>query len=464
MAKQVSLRVVSAGPLFTVLIVDDERGVRFSIADFLAHNGFTVTQAESVAEARLVAQQSPPDVAIVDYLLGDGTALDLLPTLFETRPGLPVIVLTAHGSIDLAVRCVKEGAEQFLTKPVELPALLVVLRRMVEQQRERRKAFAASMRRSGDRLDPFAGKSALIRELAEQARRVLDSHAAVVIQGETGTGKNVLAHWLHECGPRADEPFVDINCAGLSAEFLQDELFGHEPGAFTGAADRKLGLFEVANHGTVLLDEVGDVDPHVQPKLLKVIDERCFRRLGAVRDIHVDVRLMSATNADLSRLVDEGKYRRDLFFRLSVVNLLCPSLRERPEDVPTLAGVMLERLGAERGVEGLRLTAAAEKAFVAYAWPGNLRELHNVLDRALLLSGKTVLDEHDFSFARLGGNDASAHAPAHDLTLAAMERQHILRTLEACAGNVARAAQHLGVPRSSLYQKLKRYGVASAKG
>ncbi len=444
-----------------ILVIDDEPSIRFAVSDYLGANGFDVGVAETAQGGAEAFVRSPPDAVVVDYMLPDGTALDVLPRLREAAPSVPVVVLTAHGSIDLAVRCVKEGAQHFLTKPIEMPALLVILQRLLEQKRNERKLLV-SVSRERTRIDPLVGSAPVRRAFAEQVRRVVDADTPVLIQGETGTGKNVLARWLHENGPRGDEPFVDVNCAGLSPEFLQAELFGYEPGAFTGATGRKLGLLEVGHHGTVLLDEVGDIDVTVQPKLLKVIEERRFRRLGSVRDIEVDIRLISATNADLARLVEERRFRSDLLFRLDVVRLVCPPLRERREDVPRLARSMLERLGAERGEGDVGLTPAAERAMQAYHWPGNLRELRNVLERAVLLTRRLTLDAPDLALSR-STEEVPSYVGDGELTLEQVERLHIERVLASENGNVVRAAQRLHVPRSSLYQKLKKYGITVSR-
>ncbi len=441
-----------------VLVVDDEASVRFAVSEYLGEHGFVIEAASSGALGLSLYSRSPPDAMVIDYLLPDGNALELLPKLREADPSVPVIVLTAHGSIDLAVRCVREGAHHFLTKPVEMATLLLILRRVLEEKRNERKVLAGHVSRERTRVDPFVGTTAPIKALREQARRVVDAETPVLIQGETGTGKNVLARWMHDHGPRHNEPFVDVNCAGLSREFLQAELFGHEPGAFTGASVRKYGLLEVANHGTVLLDEVGDIDMSVQPKLLKVIEERRFRRLGSVRDIDVDIRLFSATNADLSRLVEERSFRSDLLFRLDVVRLVCPSLRDRREDIPVLARCILDKLAKERGLPELSLTAAAVAALTAYAWPGNLREMRNVLERAALLAKDRVLEASDLGLVAVHA-ELPVYLGKGELSLADVERMHIEAVLAQEGGNVVRAAERLRVPRSSLYQKLKRYGI-----
>ena len=445
-----------------ILIVDDEPGIRFGVRDFLESEGMEVDEADSVASAEKAVRSGHPDAVVLDHMLPDGTALDLLPRIREIDASVPVVVLTGHASIDLAVRAVKEGADQFLAKPVELPALLVVVQRLLESQREKRRQNAGRARQAREAVDPFTGTSAAIRGLADQARRLAASSSPVLIEGETGSGKGVLARWLHRSGPRADEPFVDMNCAGLSREFLETELFGHEKGAYTGAVSSKQGLLEVAHRGVMFLDEIGDLDPQVQPKLLKVLEEKRFRRLGEVRDRQVDVQLVAASHQNLPLLVQERRFRSDLYFRISTIPLRVPSLRERPEDVPILARQILEGFASDLGRRGLHLTADAERALCAYSWPGNVRELRNVLERALLFCGRDVLDVGDLRFEGPGAAPAlsldSPEAQMH-LTLEELERVHIERVLKEMGGRVAEASQRLGIPRSTLYQKIKKFSI-----
>jgi DNA-binding NtrC family response regulator len=446
-----------------ILIVDDEPGIRFGVRDFLESEGLEVEEAESVAGAEKAVREGRPDAIVLDHMLPDGTALDLLPRIREIDASIPVVVLTGHATIDLAVRAVKEGADQFLAKPVELPALLVMLRRLLESQRERRRLIAGRARQAREAVDPFVGTSAAIREVAEQARRLLASSSPILIEGETGTGKGVLARWLHRSGPRADEPFVDMNCAGLSREFLETELFGHEKGAYTGAVASKQGLLEVAHRGVMFLDEIGDLDPQVQPKLLKVLEEKRFRRLGEIRDRQVDVQLIAASHQNLPQLVQERKFRGDLYFRISTIPLRMPPLRERPEDVPILARQLLEGFASDVGRRGVRTSAEAEHALCTYWWPGNVRELRNVLERALLLSGRDVLEPGDLRFE--GPGTAPPPAAAEEtaaelhLTLEELEKRHIERVLREMGGRVAEASQRLGIPRSTLYQKIKKFSI-----
>jgi DNA-binding NtrC family response regulator len=453
-----------------ILIVDDEPAVRFGIRHFLEAHGLEVLEAESCREARELFREGRPDLVLLDYRLQDGTALELLPELRSVYPFIPVLVLTAHVSIDTAIQVIKQGAEHFLPKPVELPTLLMMVERLLEAQQTRRRQQAQAVSRDKE-LNPFLGESRAIRELEATARRLLDSDSPVLLQGETGSGKGVLATWLHQHGPRAGGPLVQLNCAGLSPQFLDAELFGHERGAFTGAVSRKLGLLEVAHRGTVFLDEIGDMDPQVQPKLLKVLEEKRFRRMGEVEDRSVDVRLIAATHQDLAAAVRAQRFRGDLYFRISTLPLLLPALRERPDDIPLIARDMLARLSRELGRPGLELTPAAEAALRAYAWPGNLRELRNVLERAVLLSSTPALRPGDLRFNHTMARALSplpaepprpaSEGPELDLTLEELERRHIARVLAAEGGHVERAARRLDIPRSSLYQKLKRLGLSS---
>jgi len=444
-----------------VLVVDDEPGVRFGIRDFLEQQGYEIDEADSCADAQHLFRTSRPDIVIADYMMADGTALDLLPRLKEIDSDIPLLVLTAHGSIDLAVRAIKEGAEQFLTKPLELPALAVIMQRLLQKQRNHHKQLASKTRQIRQAIDPFIGTSQAIKTLAAQARRILTTESPVLILGETGTGKGVLARWIHENSNRADEAFVDLNCAGLSRELLETELFGHEKGAFTSATASKQGLFEVAHRGTIFLDEVGDVDLQIQPKLLKVLEEKRFRRVGDVRDRQVDVRLIAATHQDMGQLVREKKFRDDLYFRISTIPLQFPPLRERIEDIPTVAQYLLNKLSADLGRGEITLDDECVKALQSYSWPGNVRELRNVIERAVLLSDQRSIGLKDLHFD--GHSSAAASFADSRLTLLELEKQHIERVLLEERGRVENAAKRLGIPRSSLYQKIKKHQILTSK-
>ena len=337
------------------------------------------------------------------------------------------------------------------------PALLLVLQRVLENQRARRRQLRDEALRTREPFDPFRGESGAIRALAQQAKNVLAAERPVLVQGETGSGKGVLAAWLHANGPRRDECFLDLNCAGLSRELLETELFGHEKGAFTGAAAMKPGLLEVANGGSLFLDEIGDMDLGVQPKMLKVLEEKRFRRLGDVRDRQVDVWLIAATHQDLAACVEQKRFRADLYFRISTMLLRIPPLRERIEDIPVLAGEFLRTIAVELASGPLSLSPGAVRRLQAHSWPGNIRELRNVLERAALSKPGAALEAEDFGFdfeGRTAGTDALSN-----MTLREAERLLIERALREERGNVERAAARLGISRSSLYQRVQKHGL-----
>ncbi len=439
-----------------ILLVDDDEAIRFGMDAYLRRQGYAVHAAGSLAGAQAVISGCAVDAIVLDYRLPDG---DALPALALFREVAPVILLTAHGSIDLAVRAIKEGAEQFLTKPVELDALAIVIERVLDNQRARRQRSTHDLGDARVSWDPFTGSSRAVRAVAAQAAAAVASDGTVLLLGETGTGKGVLARWIHAQSRRRSEAFVDVNCAGLPSDLLESELFGHERGAFTGAAAAKAGLLEAAHRGTFMLDEIGDLTPSLQPKLLKAIEERRFRRLGELRERQVDFRLLAATHHDLELEVREQRFRADLYYRISALPLQLPPLRARREDVPGLAAAMLHRLGGEIGCGEVHLTPAAQERLSGYGWPGNLRELRNALERALLLRrpGMTELDEAAFSF--LGKSEARPSAFA---TLAEAERMHIAAALEACGGQVVEAAKRLDIPRSTLYLKIRQYSLRAA--
>ncbi len=438
-----------------VLIVEDNTPLRVAMANYLRRLGVEVAQAESLAGARsLQGSADAFDVTIIDYQLPDGTALDLLRVMRERASDESTIVLTGMGSIELAVRAIKAGAEHFLTKPVDLESLGLLVQRMLDTRRARRNDASS---RLGRRKvpEPFVGQSRAIEELRELSRAVLASDAPILIQGETGTGKGVLARWLHDHGPRREEPFVDLNCAGLSHELVSSELFGHVRGAFTGASSNKPGLLEAANRGTLFLDEVGELDPLVQPKLLKVLEERTYRRVGDVVPRACDVRLISATHRSLWALAKAERFREDLRFRINTLTLDVPPLRERREDIPDLARLLLDGMGAIN----VEVTADALDSMRRYPWPGNIREMRNVLERAMLFKRGETVDRDALRFDR---NLEPDPLPSHILcSLDDAEARHIAATLRHLSGKVDEAARVLGVSRSTLYAKIKRHGISN---
>ena len=333
--------------------------------------------------------------------------------------------------------------------------------RTLDNQHHDKKQVLEQSRQNRIPINPFLGHSVLIKKLRHVAEKIKGTDSPILIQGETGTGKGVLAHWFHENGPRASEAFVDLNCAGLSRELLETELFGHDQGAFTGAVQNKAGLLEIAHKGTVFLDEIGDLDLQIQPKLLKVLEDKQFRDLGSVRDRWVDVRLITATHRDLKTLVRDQRFRNDLFFRINTIVITTPPLRDRAEDIPTLAQLFLERLAGDVGVGKAELNDGAMRTLQSYSWPGNIRELRNALERALLLKEGPAVTEADLHFeveeglVEEGLPDLNV---ASVMTLKAMEQRYIQAVVAMEGGRVDSAAKRLGMPRSSLYHKLKEYG------
>ena len=456
----------------TLLIVDDDEAIRFGVGTYFRNHGYIVHDAEDCVGAEIVFRKTHPHLVVADYELPDGTALDLLPRIKRLDEQVPMVLLTGHGSVDLAVQAMKEGAEHFVTKPVALPALELIVERALENRRNRQQQLARQVARANSPLartpDPFLGISRAIRELETQAHHVLGVDRPIWLSGETGAGKGVLARWLHEHGSRAAETMVELNCAGLLRELVESELFGHEKGAFTGAVAAKSGLLEVAPRGTLLLDEIGDMELSLQPKLLKVLDDKQFRRIGDIRDRPVDAQLIAATHRDLRQLVREDRFRADLYFRISTIHLTIPPLRERVEDIPDIARDLLERLAADLGCVPVALTDDALGALQEYSWPGNLRELRNVLERAVILRhDRSAVTRHDLVFEQIdlradarGPESDAEHSVLH-LSLADVERRHIELVLRHEAGNVGRAAKRLGISRSTLYERMKVSGVGT---
>ncbi len=444
-----------------VLLVDDDAGPRFGIRRFLKSRGFDVEEADDCAGAKAQFRAFGPDVTILDFRLPDGTALDLIP-FFRSINNSPVIVLTAFATIDNAVEAVKLGAEQFLTKPVELETLVLLVERLIENARNKRQLLAGAKEvERRDRIDPFLGHAPAIAELREKTEAVLRTDSPVLIQGETGTGKTALARWIHRNSRRADEAFVDLNCAGISREFLETELFGHEKGAFTGAAGAKQGLLEVADRGTVFLDEIGDMDAQVQASVLKVLEEKRFRRLGDVRDRTVDIRLIAATHHDLRGLVGERRFRQDLYYRISALELRVPPLRERRGDIPAIAETLLAELAREIGQRAVRVGDDAAAALQRYSWPGNIRELRNVLERALLRTHGDALDARALDFP---GDHESPQGPSkRSGTLDDVERDYMEQVLREENGAIDVVAMRLGISRSAVYYKARKHGIDVSK-
>jgi len=442
-----------------VLLVDDDPVALDFLSEGLSADGFDVQTAEGVSRAILEIQKSQPGIILVDYQLRDGTAFDLLAWIKLRDIRLPVIVVTAQVRIDLAVEAVKNGADQFITKPVDLGLLTAMLHRSIENFRNLQKTFTTGLERARYERDPFLGTSTAIRDLKKAARRVAEANSTVLIQGETGTGKGVLARALHKMSSRCNEAFVDLNCAGLSRELLESELFGHQKGAFTGAIGNKVGFLEAANRGTLFLDEIGDMDLHIQGKILKVVEEKLFYRLGDVLQRKADVQIIAATHRDLKKLSDEGSFRSDLYFRINTLRLTIPPLRERREDIPMITDKLVQQLAQDMKRGPLQVSENARTALNNYAWPGNIRELRNVLERAVLLSDDGVIQNTGLEFESPVKQTAAPDLALNQLTLKEIEKHFVVQALEAENSNITRAAKRLGIHRSSLYAKIREYGL-----
>src|SRR6266581_2579506 len=428
-----------------VLLIDDERDLLCAVKEILEENSMEVSCGGSCAEAERLWKLSRPDLVVLDYVLPDGNAIDLINKFKGSDATVPIIVLTGHGTIDLAVKAVQAGADNFLTKPADPSTLLVMMERSLENSRNQQGRLVEESKKRREAINPFLGVSPAIEALRDIAEKVAKADSPVLIQGETGTGKGVLARWLHASSSHSSASYVDLNCAGLPRDLLETELFGHEKGAFTGAVQAKLGLFDAAHKGTLFLDEIGDIEVAVQPKMLKVLEEKRFRRLGDIKDRTVDIRLIAATHRDLAGMVRKGSFRDDLYFRISTLPIVLPSLRQRREDIPLLARNLLNQLSMDMG-KRVEITEAALQKLREYSWPGNIRELRNVLERAVLLGSSSVLDESSVRFDPL--NVPGSFAPSAVRTLEELEKEHIQTVLSLEKGRVEVAAKRLGIPRS----------------
>lgn len=445
----------------TILLVDDDAAVLRLLGSFFEKKGWTVQRAAEATGALELYERDRADLVLLDIGLPGMSGLHLLEVLCGRDADATVIMLTGQTDVQTAVEAMRLGAENFLTKPVEMAHLEVASERAFEKADLRRRNRYYAERQGDAGSAEGLGRTPLMRELARQVQVLANSDTTVLLSGETGTGKGFVAHLLHSLSPRASQPFVEINGAGLSAAFLDSEMFGHEKGAFTDAREQKRGLFELAHGGTFFLDEVGDVALELQPKLLKVLERQRFRRLGGTREIEVDVRLIAATNADLDRSVRAGRFREDLFYRLNVLPLRLPPLRERGrEEIADLAVRTLLDLRRRLGRGPARLSADALEVLVQYGWPGNIREMRNVLERVLLLAAgaEEILPAH--LPPEMAGTGAGSGSGTPDtMSLQEVERRHIARVLAHHGGNRSRTARTLGISRATLYEKLARYSL-----
>jgi DNA-binding NtrC family response regulator len=443
-----------------ILVVDDDAAMRDYLREELEHEGFRVEVAGSGRAGVERVKQGGIDLVVSDVKMPDLDGLDLLREVREVQPAPYVITITAFGSIDTAIRAVKLGAFDYVTKPFEIEQLVLVIDKALSEQSLRsevarlREEVARSVR-----FENIIGRSRAMQEVFALIRRVAASQASVLITGESGTGKELVARALHAHSPRANRPFVAVNCAAIPETLLESDLFGYKRGAFTDAKADKAGLFVEANGGTIFLDEIGELPLTLQPKLLRALQEREIRPLGGTKSERVDIRLITATNRHLEQRLKEGRFREDLFYRLNVIHIHLPPLRDRAEDVLPLAEHFLTR-SAERAGKPLRsFKETAKKLLLAHAWPGNVRELENVVERAVALAEGDIVTPEDLppALRERKSQDRLTSALMQGLTLEELERQYIQRVLEAEGGNKTRAAQRLGLDRKTLYRKLEEY-------
>jgi two-component system response regulator AtoC len=450
-----------------VLIVDDEKAIRWSLGEALTNAGYEVGEAPNGAAALKKFEEDPADCVVLDLKLPDIDGIKVLKKLKEADGDLPVVMMTAYGEVETAVEAIRAGAYDFIQKPFQLEKMKIAIRNALESSLMRAElGDIRKKEREAYNFKNFIGRSAVMQEVFEKIKKIGASKAStILIHGESGTGKELVARAIHECSG-AQYPFLEINCAALPETLLESELFGHEKGAFTDAKFRKRGLFELAEGGTIFLDEIGEMGVTLQSRLLRVIENKTFRRVGGVKDLRVDTRVISATNRDLKRAIDEGKFRSDLYYRLQVIPINLAPLRERTEDIVLLANHFISVFNREFKKNVKKVSPAVGGLLERYRWPGNVRELRNVIERAMLLEAEDeLLPDHLPPEIVHGeppgehGREARSLETLYPISLEDMEKILIERTIKESAGNKSKAARVLGISRQTLREKIKLYHI-----
>jgi len=440
----------------TILVIDDEEGIRDTLQGILEDEDYRVITASSSEEGLELIRREGPDLIILDIWLPNMDGIEALSIIRDVVPDVPVIMISGHANIEVAVKATKLGAYDFLEKPLSLDRILITVERALEKKALLNKY--RELKEGYSRKVELVGHSPAVKSIMQQINLAARSNARVLITGESGVGKEVIARLLHEGSERADRPFVEVNCAAIPQELIESELFGHEKGSFTGAVESKKGKFELAHRGTLFLDEVGDMSLQTQAKVLRVIETQVFQRVGGNRNIEVDVRIIAATNKNLSEEIKKGNFREDLYFRLNVIPISVPPLRDRKDDIPVLIEHFLETFAAEYGKPRKKITGEAVRKLQAYEWPGNVRELKNFIERMIIM---VVGDEIDARHVDMFESDESELFRYSSLRDAreAFERHFIIKKLRENNWNISKTAEILEIERSNLHRKIKAYGI-----
>jgi DNA-binding NtrC family response regulator len=443
-----------------ILVVDDEEIMRESLAAWLGEDGYAVDTAASGREAVDKARTRDYAIYFIDLKMPGGMdGIETMMQIRKLRPDASIIIITAYATVDTAITAIKEGAQEYIVKPCNPEEISLLVSRIIKvKQLQRENSILRKKLHRQYCVHDVISKNAKMRDILALAHDIASLRSTVLIRGDSGTGKEMIARAIHYSGDRASKPFVAVSCAALAETLLESELFGHEKGSFTGATGQKRGKFEAADGGTLFLDEIGDISLKLQLDLLRVLQERCFYRVGGSEEVRVDVRVIAATNVDLPRAVAEKRFRDDLYYRLNVIEIQIPPLRDRKEDIPLLAEHFLEKLSHELGKDVEELSESALKALMDYNWPGNVRELENAIERALVTCRNRALAAEDLGFLGHNGHPA-AWTPPPAMTLNEIEKIAIASTLERTSGNIKEAAAVLGIDRSTIYEKIKRYQI-----